>query len=105
MLNIRAVNAPKGKFFKLDNRLAGKMELLDNPNVDGNTLNQTVSELEGLGPMTASNEGLKNNLLNKARNRLLINTQTAGQQELARQTTFAGANMQMQTERKRLLGV
>lgn len=78
---------------------------LANSNLDGNILNSSLSNLEKMTALTPEQEQLRNEVMNRYRNRLLANTKAAEQQELAKQTTFAGGSLQMQAERRRLLGV
>lgn len=85
--------------------LARTDQALADPNLDGNILNTTSSRLGKMTFLTPEQEQLRNELMNRYRNRLLANTKIAEQQELAKQTTFAGGNLQMQAERRRLLGV
>lgn len=80
-------------------------QILADPNLDGNILNSSLSNLEKMTALTPEQEQLRNEVMNRYRNRLLANTKAAEQQELAKQTTFAGGSLQMQAERRRLLGV
>jgi hypothetical protein len=75
-------------------------QVLANPNLDGNMLNTSLSGFEKMTNLTPEQEQLTDEIMARYRNRLLANTKAAEQQELAKQTTFAGGGLQMQAERQ-----
>ena len=99
------MNYNRLRIMQASSALARASQNLADQNLDGNILNTTLSNLEKMTSSTPEQEQLRNVLMSRYRNRLLANTKTAEQQELAKQTTFAGGGLQMQAERRRLLGV
>lgn len=99
------MNYNRLRIMQASSALARAGQNLADQNLEGNILNTTLSNLEKMTSSTPEQEQLRNVLMSRYRNRLLANTKTAEQQELAKQTTFAGGGLQMQAERRRLLGV